>query len=1014
MEQRGSITVLLSSVFLCLILIGLTLIDSTLIYMGHVQANRAVSSASYSLLGEYYVPLMEEYGLFGVNQHIANDKKAKDYIVSSLNPYEYVDRKEEWQLYHYDVLETSVVHKDMLIQQEILEAQILEYMKYRGPLSAIEPFIIKVESIGKVAATGHLMKVKAREVDEPIIELNHEYEKLIQYVEGFKPKNKVEDYFIKMLIVPSEYYTTDIPDQYITNQLNAQLLVLEEVESYIDSLPTILEGIYTIKEYEIKIDKIEEGIDQLENDSMTKEVSSDVQESDNQETSDTMDDFNGLIEDYSLKIGEIENRLIDHYGKEGMENYNDLLSYIEERHQSYKVTFDEILSLTQKSIKVIDNIEKKSSDINEGILTINEDITINQEKYDLKTIESINKGLKDIENKIYSPHEDLDMSNKSSIKRMGDIFDRNKDCITLLNNELKKHENLQDFLLGAAETAAQSNDFITMNEANTYFNALKIECNNVSLNYSSDIQFEFGDLQPDAMDPKEHMNNQLQKSKDHEFLKSRQDNLLTDENGLYEEMPSIISQNKKQDDGSSELTIDDDGAFKDSFFNQLSRFDLGEVTEELLYEIYINEYILEVFNDVVESEKIENDSQYMQYQVEYVIGGQFNDFKNAKIVEAEIVLIRSAMNFLHIFNCTEKKAAIKFLANSIAGWWSAGVGTIIVQAVLMGIWAIAESFVDISRLIKGEEVAFYKLESDWVLSLDGMISFGIDKLSEEAIELVTNTIDEMGDKILETGSDMMEDLSQITSDNIEAFLEDSANRMTDVVKVSIDQMDEEVNRVIYGTAEAIILGKEIPSYPHLYDDLVVTLQEAVLEKEEMIKEYGYDVLDQVVDYTLDKSMDIINDYREKLIESGKEVLGNLTNQLQEDIKYQATDVIEGTMQKWDEELTAYVKDVPLDDTFGEKPSKVPSIRFAYVDYLRLLLLIQPDDIKMYRTADLIQLSIIEDYNEDFRLSNYTTTIQVDSVVTKPLLFSRFLNLYVKEENRIGDGVKYEARCESTY
>lgn len=1015
MERSGSITVLLSSVFLCLILVLLTLIDSTLVYMGHVQVNRAVSSASYSLLGEYYLPLLEEYGLFGVNQYMASKDKAKDYMIASLNPYEHIDRTEEWQLYHYDVLETSVAHDAMLIEQEVLEAQILEYMKYRGPLSAIEPFVMKVEAIGKVAATSHLMKAKAEEVDEPVINLNNEYEKLIQYVEGFRSKNKVEDYFIKMLIVPSEYYATGVPDDDITNQLKAQLLMLDEVMAYIDSLPIILEDIYTIKEYEVEIKKIEEEISLLEEEEDNVEKNSTEEpEVSNQESSDTIDELNRVIEEYYSKIKGIEEELINNYGEEDIENYEDFLSYLEERHKTYKAIFDEILSLTEKAIKTIDNIEDKSSSIKEGILTINEDIDTNQDEYDLKTIESIEEGLKEIEGKIYDTNQDNDMSDKSSIKRMRQILQRNQDCIILLNNEMKKHVDLKDYLLDAAELTVVSSNFTEMNEVYTYFEALKMKCENVSFSYSSDIQLEFGEFKTNVENPSDNMNKQLNESKDFQFIKSRKDDLLTRENELYEEMPSIILQDYTQDNGNSELTIDEEGSFKDSFFDQLTRFDLGQVTEELLYEIYVNEYILQVFDDVVECENIEEDSEYMQYQVEYVIGGHFNDFQNAKIVESEILLIRSAMNFLHIFNCTEKKAAIKFLANSIAGWWSAGIGTIIVQAVLMGIWAIAESYVDISKLIKGEEVAFYKLESDWVLSLDGMISFGIDKLSEEAIEIVTNTIDEMGDKIYETGSDMMEELSQITSDNIEAFLEDSANRMTDVVKTGIDQIDEEVNRVIQGTTEAIIIGKEIPSYPHLNDELVTTLQEAVLEKEEAIKTYGYDALDQVAEYAVEESKDMINVYQEKLVQSGKESLTNLTNQLQEDVKNQATEAIEGAMINMEEELTTYIKDIPVDGTYARKPSKFPSIQFAYIDYLRLLLLIEPDETKMYRTADLIQLSIIEKYNDDFRLKNYATTVQVESIVAKPLIFSHFLNLHVKEENRIGDGVKYEVSSKSTY
>jgi hypothetical protein len=82
-------------------------------------------------------------------------------------------------------------------------------------------------------------------------------------------------------------------------------------------------------------------------------------------------------------------------------------------------------------------------------------------------------------------------------------------------------------------------------------------------------------------------------------------------------------------------------------------------------------------------------------------------------VKAELLLLRFAVNTLHVYTDPEKKQLAYSIATAVAGWWTGGAGVPIVANLIMCGWGMGEAVVDVEHLLKGKAVPFYKLKGDW-------------------------------------------------------------------------------------------------------------------------------------------------------------------------------------------------------------------------------------------------------------------------------------------------------------
>ena len=159
---------------------------------------------------------------------------------------------------------------------------------------------------------------------------------------------------------------------------------------------------------------------------------------------------------------------------------------------------------------------------------------------------------------------------------------------------------------------------------------------------------------------------------------------------------------------------------------------LGDGFSKLRDNLYINEYIMGTFKNVVpalkENGKEEKDlnlrgldksklKTFYNYETEYILQGYESQEKNRLITKGEILLLRFAMDTLHVYMDPEKRRLAEGIAAAVSGWWTGGLGIPIISNLIMCAWGMGEALIDIEQLLKGEAVPFYKQKGDWELSI---------------------------------------------------------------------------------------------------------------------------------------------------------------------------------------------------------------------------------------------------------------------------------------------------------
>ncbi|MBQ6843088.1 MAG: hypothetical protein IJO60_00460 [Agathobacter sp.] len=121
---------------------------------------------------------------------------------------------------------------------------------------------------------------------------------------------------------------------------------------------------------------------------------------------------------------------------------------------------------------------------------------------------------------------------------------------------------------------------------------------------------------------------------------------------------------------------------------------------------------------------LENQEHSLQYEVEYILGGEDTEIENVKVVVNKLLLIREAMNFLYLSSSPAKIEQARMLAVAIAGTSLNPVLIEVVKTALMAAWAYAESILEIRTLLTGGKIALVKSDATWNLELTYIAEIG--------------------------------------------------------------------------------------------------------------------------------------------------------------------------------------------------------------------------------------------------------------------------------------------------
>lgn len=119
-----------------------------------------------------------------------------------------------------------------------------------------------------------------------------------------------------------------------------------------------------------------------------------------------------------------------------------------------------------------------------------------------------------------------------------------------------------------------------------------------------------------------------------------------------------------------------------------------------------------------------DEEKEMQYEQEYLLGGESTEEENLKHAVLELVMVREGFNLIHILSNQQKRGEAKALAAAITGIVGAAPLTGILAFFIMTVWALGEALADTKALLAGEKTPLLKTEKTWRLSLDNLLLFG--------------------------------------------------------------------------------------------------------------------------------------------------------------------------------------------------------------------------------------------------------------------------------------------------
>ena len=819
-NDSGQVTVFLIIVFMAVVILCGIFIDAARIKTGETYVRRSVENAAKSVLASYDSRLKENYGLFAIgnNKQDGGDgnvtKNVERYIKLNISQPEMPmveNITKPLDLYGFRIEKVNISPIYSFIETEVFKKQILEYMKYSVPEEMVEDFLKKIGLI-KETGTVSLAYGKKINIEEDMGFIEDIQKDLKINISGGLANGEINDDCVEQFNKNGSRDKIAKEYEYLINDyinLNKKLIDMEEkmmrqaVAEKADELDDKIQGNINSGEGEyfeylkttVLISQKKDEIFNVFNILREKETNSFINQ--NKEASKNA---KKLLEMGSGVIAEI----------------NELRNFVRNEFETnYK-------NMTENSIYI--------NEANLFFPTENFKNMIDNE------IDELSKILPD----------------ETEMKKMIDIFEEN---VLALENALN--------VLDEIEKMVENNNIWELSQEQIFERVSEVNLFYKKAEYNYDVNAT--DKPTGITDPREALeevardymktNNNIKDINLRDFginvneLPSRKkfaDRKTERLNELGENIPESVlgsSLESNFENGSSEINEDDFEKIEDeiAFSKKSTAFPqkaidfftsiigaIPEKLEEIRDKIYINEYVMEMFSNKVESlnssgvnsektPKITGAAKgsIFDAEVEYILHGSPSENVNILKTKGQILLIRFILNTLHIYMDKEKNLEAAEIAAALAGWWTGGAGIPIVKTLIVCAWGMGESVFDLKDLMNGKSIPFYKTKDDWKLDLNADLNSMIEKNSLPENNEDEKTSEEKKEKEKEKekeqdDSDSFLDFNYTDYLRLFLFINDSEielKRMLDIIEINIGK--ERENFKIENTYAGIKIESEI-------------------------------------------------------------------------------------------------------------------------------------------------------------------------------------------------------------
>ncbi len=723
----GQITVFLAIIMIGVLALAGLLVDAARISAGRGLVKRAVDLAAGSLLADYSSKLKDDYGLFTMpiaDKEMLNDW-FNEYLACNLSiPLDEDYYKGSTDLFGFRIERIDVTPIYNLSENDITKRQILEHMKYRGPAGVVEEFIEKLTAVKDVGKMSNAYKQKVG-IDKILGSMDKSQQKLKKNIDGIG--NDLEK-FVNGFNIDSSWMSA-------FNDFNSMSESLSAIEMNINSLNESIKG-------------IESQLATLDA-SVTDEDANESGDSKNGEDSESGDSKNG-------EEGKSE---------EGSRNYlKERLSSLKKERSQMSInktnTRNLLNDLWYKIRNSMTSDYIKSNEIAQCEIA---KIAERGKKAQL-AIKGLEKFLED------NFSDSGDISNEESTfskdfkEQMQTELDTMKELILEGQKAEKMLENIGENI-SVLSGAVSEMDRIKNNSGELPDEGLPRELLDIIGGYTN-IDYEYS--KPDKGDKKDDP----RKGKADEVKEFIYKKVLNEVNYetvgiIKEDLPSYTkvktasfderdaefgdilgtgtlktggivgeaSYNGNLEHVGEEVDLyDEEGVFQENALGLIS--DIGSIISDqavsLRDNIYINEYIMGTFKNSVSSlicgantvkdvnlhgDEKEEIVTFYDSEVEYILHGQASQKLNNVLTKGELMLVRIALNTLHVYTDPAKKTKAASIATAVAGVWTGGAGIPVISNLIMCGWGIGEAVIDVIELMEGRSVPIYKMKGDWRLDI---------------------------------------------------------------------------------------------------------------------------------------------------------------------------------------------------------------------------------------------------------------------------------------------------------
>lgn len=988
-DRKGIISIFLALIIMPVYLVSIVSIDLAMVYSASNYLKMANFNLVKSGLLNYEEEFFDKYKILSIDKNNPELEKLSNEIPKLnlenqygneglINPISFktnIDFKEE----------------DSLLNTINIENQIVELMKYKAPMLLADGFMNLV-GMAKTSKTYNEALSKKMDYHESLdaFERNSYQlgDLLKKYSENSKKINELTPRFKSNM---RSYYrenkkVQDLISIYKPLNLDYSKKTLEELDQIfqanysealfiqlVDLVENYSDQAYNADKYSNLFSRVKNRVDKILEVLKYKNFIRTI-EIENEEYS-----LSNILNEVNANRTSILNKLNNQvYGQEIIDNYK----------QAYDIIVDQKNILNSLIIE-IEKIQTESQRLNNSL-----DIWKNSiNEIDDESIKNQMRTEFEFTNKVFS---------KENIDSILNQLDRDKKSMDILSSNLNYTSEASSIsrIVGLDEGGFNTEIYKSYDQANPINN---LESFAIFKRFVIELAQDANLPQVDKDQANETRKKLLEFNKNNNKQVNEKKDL-----GDYistEDLNSILgyefSTNLADQASYADVSLDSKDSISQYLEKSNQELTFGSAVNDMLENLLIAQYISDMF-----SGKLMNKQGEFVSQKEYILFGDQSLSKNTSKVNAVIFGLRLGLNSIYAYTSPQIQMETLQIASAIGG--TTLIGIPIIQNLLIFGLGFGESLIDMTRLNDSKDVATFKNQSSWQLSLTGLTKLVIENASDLAKDSIENVYD--------NAESIAIDIVEGSEDKLNSYINQSIDSISQDISASI--ITPLQNKVVSLITDPVSDAKA--SIVQFFGDLEAQIS---MDKNDLTRSLKQEMLAYIRDNYVNQLVSLIENYKQGanniLIETFNQIklrvessikskVGSYGYELKKEIRDKLSASKEGAKEKVSQSIENYLSKFSTNEEENLNSISSSLLSFDYDDYVKLMIFL---GLNTYKKSDMLQRMLVvmdiemKRINQEFSIIKQYVAIEsiveVDLITISGFIESKGGRKKLNEKIKIG-------------